>query len=377
MTAKGNMYRSGLISLLFLFFITIGCSTVSTIVQSEKEHEVIFYTTYAYSDGDEWVIPLRIHVHHRRESVERFFTSLASWRYDLNEDEKYIFRSRVNDIVADSEWRENVKFSFLHDPGNKNYQITDDDGRNPITDMNGLKEGYVRLSKSKADSLLMLQNSENGWLIFEAVSNYHTGTGKVQLIEPHGTSVISDIDDTIKITELPAGSGVVIRNTFFKEFEAAPGMPELYNGWDDAVFHYVTGAPWQLYDPLTSFIFHDDQGFPRGSLHMKNLRKNYFNLASWSDLRQLITNENMTKDQKIGQISSILEDFPEREFILVGDSGEKDPEIYRLIREAYPDQIKEIFIRDVINDRENNPERLAGMTIIPAQTVEREISSAR
>lgn len=377
MTAKGKMYRSGLISLLFLSFITFGCSTVSTIIQSEKEHDVIFYTTYGYSDGDEWVIPMRIHVNHRRESMERFFTSIASWRYDLSEDEANIFRSRVKDIVADSEWRENVKFTFLNDPDNKNYQITDEDDRNPRTDMNGLKEGYIRLPKSQANSLLNLQNSGNGWLSFEAVSEFHTGTGKVQLIEPQGISVISDIDDTIKITELTAGSSVVIRNTFFKEFEAAPGMPELYNVWDDAVFHYVTGAPWQLYDPLSSFIFHDDQGFPRGSFHMKNLRKNYFNPASWSDLHQLITNENMTYDQKVRQISSILEDFPERKFILVGDSGERDPEIYRLIRDTYPDQIKEIFIRDVINDRENNPERLADMTIIPAQLVQRESSSAR
>ncbi|TVR27681.1 MAG: DUF2183 domain-containing protein [Balneolaceae bacterium] len=55
-------------------------------------------------------------------------------------------------------------------------------------------------------------------------------------------------------------------------------------------------------------------------------------------------------------------------FILVGDSGERDPEVYREIANRYPDQIKEIIIRDVINDRQINPGRLEGMTIIPAPT---------
>jgi len=181
--------------------------------------------------------------------------------------------------------------------------------------------------------------------------------------------VISDIDDTVKITELPAGSRVVIQNTFFKEFEAAPGMAERYAEWEDAVFHYVTGAPWQLYKPLTSFLFSEEAGYPKGSLHMKNLRKNFFNPNSWRDLRELITNENMTYDQKFGQIRGLFETFPERRFILVGDSGEMDPEIYSAVRELYPEQVEKIIIRDVVNARNLDPDRLIDMKVIPANTV--------
>jgi hypothetical protein len=354
--------------------VLISCSTVSSLVQSEKEHEVIFYNTYGYSDGDHWIIPMKIYVHHRRESMERFTARLAGWRFDLDDEEKQIFTSRANYILADSEWRETVKFSFKNDPHQAVYQIVDPEGNFPKTDLNGIKKGEIKIPKSRADSLLYLQSSVNGSLTIEAISKFHTGTGKIQLIEPEGLSVISDIDDTVKITELPAGSRVVTVNTFFKEFTAAPGMAELYNEWDHAAFHYVSGAPWQLYEPLSSFLSDDEQGYPEGSFHMKNLRKNYFNLNSWRDLAQLITNENPTFDQKTGQITTLLETFPERQFILIGDSGEKDPEIYSAIRDQYPEQIKKIIIRDVVNARELNPERLSGMEIIPAKTIHSGVS---
>lgn len=354
---------------IFALLLVCGCSTVSSIVESENENEVIFYTTHGYLDGDEWVIPMRIHVHHPRDSMMRFSTWIASQRFDLSEEEKQIFRTRVDDIVADSEWRERVEFVFSDDPEQRVYRLKDSDGNLLRTDLNGIKEGTIRIDKSRADSLLQFQNSERNWLAVEAVSENHTGNGKIQLIEPEGLSVISDIDDTIKITELPAGSRVVVQNTFFKDYEAAPGMVDLYSEWSDATFHYVTGAPWQLYKPLKTFITEEEQGFPLGSFHMKNLRKNYFNLSSWRDLRQLVTGESYTVTQKSEQISHLFETFPDRKFILVGDSGEHDPEVYRNILERYPEQVYQIYIRDVINDREYRPERLEGMTIIPAETV--------
>jgi hypothetical protein len=351
---------------LLTVFLLSGCSTVETLIKNEKENEVIFYTSYGYSDGGQWVIPIRIYVHHRRENVERFSVWLASKRYGLDDKQKKIFRSRINDIVADSEWREEVEFKFPGDPYRKIYKLTDESGKRLRTDLNGLKKGFITVPKERAEALLNAQESSNGWLEIKAVSRHHTGSGNLRLIEPEGISVISDIDDTVKITELPAGSRTVIKNTFFKEFEAAPGMAELYSEWEDAPFHYVTGAPWQLYEPLTSFLFSGDAGFPRGSLHMKNLRKNYFNLNSWRDLRELITNENVTFDQKFEQISTLFETFPDRKFILVGDSGEMDPEIYSAIRDLYPEQVKKIIIRDVVNALEHDTNRLSDMKIIPA-----------
>lgn len=193
------------------------------------------------------------------------------------------------------------------------------------------------------------------------------------MIEPKGLSVISDIDDTVKITEIPAGSRNVVRNTFFKGYSAAPGMAELYSEWDGAAFHYVSGSPWQLYRPLSEFLF-QGAGLPEGTLHMKTVTKNLRSISTWRNLHELVSNELLTYEQKIEQISLIFTHFPEREFILVGDSGERDPEVYRAILERFPDQVREIMIRDVINDRELNPGRLEGFTIIEAETIEPGVS---
>ncbi|MBE7444257.1 MAG: App1 family protein [Planctomycetia bacterium] len=61
---------------------------------------------------------------------------------------------------------------------------------------------------------------------------------------------------------------------------------------------------------------------------------------SWEDLQGLVTNENATFEQKLAQISEIMQKFPERKFILVGDSGEKDPEVYREIKKRFSDQVQ-------------------------------------
>ncbi|KAI9323093.1 hypothetical protein BX666DRAFT_1846751 [Dichotomocladium elegans] len=60
---------------------------------------------------------------------------------------------------------------------------------------------------------------------------------------------------------------------------------------------------------------------------------------------------NKVSQHKMDVISQILEDFPNRKFILVGDSGERDPEVYRQIYNRYPHQIVKIFIHDVSSTR--------------------------
>ena len=62
--------------------------------------------------------------------------------------------------------------------------------------------------------------------------------------------------------------------------------------------------------------------------------------------------------------------FPKRRFILIGDSGEKDPEVYREIQRRFPAQVQEIMIRDCIDALARAPARLEGMTVIPASSAE-------
>ncbi|MBL9131124.1 MAG: DUF2183 domain-containing protein, partial [Verrucomicrobiaceae bacterium] len=177
-----------------------------------------------------------------------------------------------------------------------------------------------------------------------------------------GVSIISDIDDTVKVTEIRDGPAMVIMNTFFREFEATEGMQPLYTAsWPGAPFHYVSGGPWQLYTPIAGFL--SDARFPEGSLHMRDFPLHPFNEASWNDLPDQILNPSATFEHKVREISTLMKRFPARQFVLIGDSGESDPEIYREIQRQLGPQVLKIIIRDVAGE----PERLKGMEVIEVE----------
>jgi hypothetical protein len=165
--------------------------------------------------------------------------------------------------------------------------------------------------------------------------------GRVSLLEDAGTMVISDIDDTIKITNV-RNPGATLRNTFLEAFRPVPGMAEVYQSWargDKADFCYVSASPWQLFLPLADFV--RSNGFPAGPFYLKQFR--------WKDesLFNLFESPEKYKPQVI---EPLLAKFPNRRFVLVGDSGERDPEIYGALARQYPKQVKRILIRDVTGE---------------------------
>ena len=339
-------------------------------VASGANEVVTIYPTYGYQDANGWVIPVRLWVHEQRSVAEAAARKLVARIDDVSPQELRNFQSRAADFLADSESREDVALAFDRDPTQEPLHLADAKGRIQKSDLNGLIEGTLTLSRTRADSLLKVQQSSSGWLSLTVTSNGHSGTGRVRLIAPEGISVISDIDDTIKVTEIPAGPEIVMRNTFLRDYKTVPEMLPRYRNWSDASFHYVSGGPWQLYGPLSEFLIDNKDGFPEGSFHMKSVQTNLFSKSSWKDLTDLVTNNEQTFDHKVAEITVIMEHFPSRKFILVGDSGEKDPEVYSEIRAKFPEQVQEIWIRDIVNARERNADRLAGMHIIPAATVQ-------
>ena len=158
-----------------------------------------------------------------------------------------------------------------------------------------------------------------------------------QVIPPKGTSVISDIDDTIKISQV-AHRRQLLHNTFLHEFVPVPGMAQLFQKWESqgASTHYVSSSPWQLFHPLETFL--TAHGFPAGSFHLRSYR-----FGDPTVLRLFMSR----KRNKFKIIESIFLQFPERQFILVGDSGEKDAEIYGKVARRFPRQTKRILIRRV------------------------------
>ncbi|KAJ5371418.1 uncharacterized protein N7496_007510 [Penicillium cataractarum] len=159
----------------------------------------------------------------------------------------------------------------------------------------------------------------------------------IDIIEPVGISLISDIDDTVKHSAIASGAKEMFRNTFVRELAElnVDGVSEWYTqvAKKGVEIHYVSNAPWQLY-PLLERYF-KQVGLPPGSFHLKQ----------YSGMLQGIFEP--TAERKRGSLEQIMRDFPERKFILVGDSGEADLEVYTDIVLANPGRILGIFIRDV------------------------------
>jgi len=160
--------------------------------------------------------------------------------------------------------------------------------------------------------------------------------GKICLIPTQGISIVSDIDDTIKETCV-GNKHELLHNTFMRKFRSVPEMSELYQHWASlgSSFHYVSASPWQMFEALDRW--RKDDKFPMGTVHLRNFR-----------LRdQLLKKVILHRKGKRSAIQKLIRNLPRRQYILIGDSGEKDPEIYRKISRKFPSNIVGLFIREL------------------------------
>ncbi|KAG8215073.1 hypothetical protein J3R82DRAFT_8494 [Butyriboletus roseoflavus] len=151
--------------------------------------------------------------------------------------------------------------------------------------------------------------------------------------------VISDIDDTVKVSRVVDGARAIFNQVFVKDLEdtVIPEMGEWYGKmWERGVrFHYVSNSPFELLPVINQFI--SISKLPLGSIRLRSYAgRSLFNgLLSASATR------------KKGNVVEVLDQFPDSQFLLVGDSGEQDLELYSSLAAERPDQIAGIFIRDV------------------------------
>lgn len=163
-----------------------------------------------------------------------------------------------------------------------------------------------------------------------------TVSGKIGLIPRHGISIISDIDDTIKETCV-GNRHELLHNTFTREFKSVPEMAAVYQQWASlgCSFHYVSASPWQMFESLNQW--RKDSDFPWGTVHLRNFR-----------LRdQLLKKVILHRKGKRSAIQKLIRNLPGRRYILIGDSSEKDPEIYCKIARKFPGNIVGLFIREL------------------------------
>jgi Uncharacterized conserved protein (DUF2183) len=189
--------------------------------------------------------------------------------------------------------------------------------------------------------LLQAEPGAGQWTSWTLVSGVRRFAGRAQWIGDEGSSFVCDIDDTIKHTQVRQRRQMLL-NTFAREFIAVPGMAAWSEGVarsnTGAAFHYVSGSPLQLLPPLLAFL--RGNAFAEGSLHLR----------SFSLRPSALLDEEATSRHKHAEITQLLADHPRRRFVLVGDSGERDPEVYGQVAREQPSRIVAVLIRDVTGE---------------------------
>ncbi|EDP72319.1 hypothetical protein FBALC1_14497 [Flavobacteriales bacterium ALC-1] len=226
-------------------------------------------------------------------------------------------------------------------PNNKIIKVTTDN------------DGYF-VTEEDLENLENLTNEE-GWLSFElsyddlnikrTIQNDNRFPGELLIPSRNAQfGVVSDIDDTILHTGVVSIlKWRVVYNSIFKHAKnriplegAADFYHKLHLGFSGSnanPIFYVSHSPWNLYRYLELFLRQNN--FPKGPILLRSF-SNFLKKKSQDE-----------KPQKQKEILNLLKTYPNLSFILIGDSGEQDPDIYMEIAESFPDRILAIYLRSV------------------------------
>jgi phosphatidate phosphatase APP1 len=223
-----------------------------------------------------------------------------------------------------------------------------------------------------------------GWLTveLELPDASETGNGATTRVRANGRvlmpamdasfGVISDIDDTVLWTNVTNKLNMALMLARSNPHTRQPfkGVAAFYRALRDGVqngvqagvqagvqtnaaaanpLFYVSSSPWHLFGHLLEFM--RLQGMPVGPLLLREL-----------SLRQLF-HMHQHGNHKLGKIEHILATYPHLQFVLIGDSGEQDPEIYAEVVRRHPRRIRVIYIRNVNPD----PVRVAALDRLVAE----------
>ncbi|KAI1418765.1 hypothetical protein F5Y12DRAFT_473228 [Xylaria sp. FL1777] len=230
------------------------------------------------------------------------------------------------------------------------------EGKSPISMKLG-PSGYNGISSE----IKRLPGGTDGEIVptFARVPDGANGLLEMRTFYAHaeGWGVISDIDDTIKITQTSDPIGI-LRTTFLDTPQPTPGMPELYKHIhslikDNSSWFYLSASPYNLYPFLREFR---ENHYPHGTIILRD--------SSWMSIQGLLTTLTLgTEDYKVDRMEKIHSWIPKRKMICVGDSTQTDPEAYGEIYRRHPRWVKAIFIRRVEDiaaigiESKNEPER--------------------
>jgi hypothetical protein len=338
----------------------VGCVAMRTSALAndlDRDEEVVFFPTAALFDPSAPTFKFFIHgwcYEPEHDSIRRQWAlDKLVEEFDLGKDAavEATFRERARRFIVDNERDQKLILRV----GPRDVPLG-------ATEPNGHVRAFLSLPTTEAKRMLTPHGAAAATIDYRLVTRSgdpRVFTGRVHLVGPEGWSVVSDIDDTIKVSNV-LDKEELLRNTLLRPFQAVPGMAKAYQGWEreGAAFHYLSGSPWQLYPPLAEFG--DKEKFPRGSFQLR-----YFRLQDGSAQTMLGAPEVFKRQS----IESLFTDFPRRRFALVGDTGEKDPEVYGETARRHPEQVRLIALRNITEETASNARLTAALKGVPAERI--------
>lgn len=162
----------------------------------------------------------------------------------------------------------------------------------------------------------------------------------VHVIDANETfGIVSDIDDTIISTWLPRPLTAAWNSFVLTEGarQAVPGMARLFQRMladhPGAPLIFVSTGAWNTYPMVTRFLRR--HGFPDGALL----------LTDWGP-----TNTGWFRsgsDHKRNCLRELARDLPNVRWVLVGDDGQHDPELYAEFATLQPEHVRARVIREL------------------------------
>jgi phosphatidate phosphatase APP1 len=168
--------------------------------------------------------------------------------------------------------------------------------------------------------------------------------GELLIVEPDcALGIVSDLDDTVIATgarnKVTHTRILLVRDAL--EQVAFPGVAEFYRllmkGADGNGRHpvfYVSRSSWGLYDLFVDFM--ESHDIPRGPTFLMDA-------AVIEEKSAAVGHEN----HKLDTLAEILEMHARMRVVLIGDSGQHDPEAYLEAVRRWPKRVRAVYLRDV------------------------------
>ncbi|KAL1412175.1 hypothetical protein Q8F55_003185 [Vanrija albida] len=170
-------------------------------------------------------------------------------------------------------------------------------------------------------------------------------TSVMRIAPARGVRILTDLDDTIKHSDILGGVREVFRNVFCRPNDelAVPGTAGLYNELEAAGasgLDIVSNSPFELGPVIKDF------------LAMNSFPEYYTLTLKLYDGRSIVSSlfEGPGQRKRPG-ILRVMDAFKDTRYLLFGDSGEQDMETYVRVAVERPHQVAGIFIRDVTTGR--------------------------